>query len=53
MYRDFYGIMVDEEAGYVINTFLDGGLVVSDIHDRRILWSLEEVPPVFNLPYIN
>ncbi|KAF9789196.1 hypothetical protein BJ322DRAFT_1177087 [Thelephora terrestris] len=39
---NFYGIKVDEEAGYVINTFIDGGLVVSDIRDHRILWSLEK-----------
>ncbi|KAF9789183.1 hypothetical protein BJ322DRAFT_1017897 [Thelephora terrestris] len=39
---NFYGIKLDEEAGYVINTFIEGGLVVSDISDHRILWSLEE-----------
>ena len=50
---DLYGVKVDEEAGYVISTFIDGGLVVSDISDHRTLWSLEEVPPVFSLPYIN
>jgi len=37
------GIEVDEEAGYVINTFTNGGLVVSDINDYRILWALDEV----------
>ena len=42
--RSVYKIKVDEEAGYVINTFTDGGLTVSDIHDHRILWSLDEVP---------
>jgi hypothetical protein len=41
--KSFYKIRVDEEAGYVINTFTDGGLVVSDIHDHRILWALDEV----------
>ena len=49
--RNFYGITVDEEAGYVINTFMGGGLVVSDIHDHRILWSLEEVHWIPNLPH--
>ena len=41
--RSFYKIKVDEEAGYVINTFTHGGLIVSDICDHRILWALEEV----------
>ena len=40
---NFHRIKVDEEAGYIINTFTNGGLVVSDIHDHRILWSLDEV----------
>jgi hypothetical protein len=40
---NFHKIKVDEEAGYVINTFTNGGLVVSDIRDHRILWSLAEV----------
>jgi len=40
---DVHRIKVDEEAGYVINTFAAGGLVVSDIHDHRILWALDEV----------
>jgi hypothetical protein len=48
---NFYGIKVDEEAGYVINTFIEGGLVVSDIHDHRILWSLEEVSPTCTSPH--
>ena len=48
--KNFYSLNVDEEAGYVINTFISGGLVVSDIHDHRILWSLEEVRRVPNLP---
>ena len=39
----FHRIKVDEEAGYVINTFTNGGLVVSDIHDYRILWALGKV----------
>ena len=34
----------------VINTFTDGGLTVSDIHDHRILWSLDEVPQVLDSP---
>lgn len=38
----FHRIKVDEVAGYVINTFTEGGLVVSDIHDHRVLWSLDE-----------
>jgi hypothetical protein len=46
----FHRIKVDEEAGYVINTFTDGGLVVSDIHDRRMLWSLDEVLCVLDPP---
>lgn len=40
---NFHRIKVDEEAGYVINTFTNGGLVVSDINDHRILWALDEV----------
>jgi len=40
---NFHRIKVDEEAGYVINTFTNGGLVVSDIRDHSILWSLDEV----------
>jgi len=40
---NFHRIKVDEEAGFLINTFTNGGLVVSDIDDHRILWSLEEV----------
>ena len=47
---NFHRIKVDEEAGYVINTFTNGGLVVSDIHDHRILWSLAEVFRFF--PYL-
>ncbi|KAF9642594.1 hypothetical protein BDM02DRAFT_3176644 [Thelephora ganbajun] len=39
---NFHRIKVDEEAGYVINTFTNGGLVVSDINDHSILWSLDE-----------
>ncbi|KAF9643602.1 hypothetical protein BDM02DRAFT_3123197 [Thelephora ganbajun] len=39
---NFYRIKVDEETGYIINTFTNGGLVVSDINDHRILWSLDE-----------
>ncbi|KAF9642592.1 hypothetical protein BDM02DRAFT_2028860 [Thelephora ganbajun] len=39
---NFHRIKVDEEAGYVINTFTNGGLVVSDINDHRILWSLDK-----------
>ena len=50
--RTLFDIKVDEEAGFVINTFLSGGLVVSDIHDHRTLWSLEEVRLVPDLPYI-
>jgi len=34
---------IDEEAGYVISICTDGGLIVSDINDRRILWALEGV----------
>jgi len=40
---NFHRVKVDEEAGYVINTFTNGGLVVSDINDHRILWALDEV----------
>ena len=40
---NLYIIKVDEEAGYVINTFTNGGLVVSDIRDHRILWRLDQV----------
>lgn len=43
--KSVYKIKVDEEAGYVITTFTDGGLVVSDIHDHRVLWALHEVLP--------
>jgi hypothetical protein len=48
--RSFYKIRVDEEAGYVINTFTNGGLVVSDIHDHSILWALNEVLHTLDLP---
>jgi len=48
---NFHRIKVDEEAGYLINTFTNGGLVVSDIHDHRVLWSLDEVFRVFSLPH--
>lgn len=41
--KSVFKIKVDEKAGYVINTFTDGGLVVSDIHDHRVLWALDEV----------
>ncbi|KAF9777862.1 hypothetical protein BJ322DRAFT_513946 [Thelephora terrestris] len=40
--RSVYKIKVDEEAGYVINTFTGGGLTVSDIHNHRILWALDK-----------
>ena len=40
---NFHGINVDEEYGYIINTFFEGGLVVLDICDHSILWSLGEV----------
>ena len=39
----FHRIKVDEEAGYVINTFTDGGLLVSDIYNHRVLWALGKV----------
>lgn len=48
---NFHRIKADEEAGYLINTFTNGGLVVSDIHDHRILWSLDEVFRVLGLPH--
>jgi hypothetical protein len=38
-----YNFTIDEEAGYVISTFTSGGLVVSDIHNHRTLWFLDEV----------
>ena len=47
---NFHSIKIDEEAGYVINTFTNGGLVVSDIHDHRILWALDEVSLVLGSP---
>ena len=46
----FHRIKVDEEAGYVINTFTDGGLFVLDIHDYSLLWSLDEVLSVLCSP---
>ena len=49
--RNFYSVKVDEEAGYVITTFISGGLMVLDIHDYRILWSLEEVRCDPNIPH--
>lgn len=48
---NFHRIKVDEEAGFLINTFTNGGLVVSDINDHRILWSLDEVFRTLGLPY--
>jgi hypothetical protein len=49
--RNFDHIKVDEEAGFVISTLLTGGLVVSDIHDHGMLWSLEAVFRVPDLPH--
>lgn len=36
-------IKVDELAGYILTTKLNGGLVVTDLEDDAILWSLPEV----------
>ena len=49
---NFHRIKVDEEAGFLINTFTNGGLVVSDIDDHRILWSLGEVFRVLGSPHV-
>ena len=45
----FRRFKVDEEAGYLISTIIEGGLIVVDIHDNRILWSLDEVLWVLDL----
>jgi len=49
---DIHRIKVDEEAGYVINTFTNGGLVISDINDHRILWALDKVFRVLALAHV-
>ena len=37
-------IKVDELAGYIMMTFVEGSLLVADLNDKdRILWSLPQV----------
>ena len=41
-YYRVYQIKVDELAGYIMMTFHEGGLLVADLNEDRILWSLPQ-----------